>query len=148
MLFMNRSSLTILALLIPFSLRADEKGIEHFEKKIRPVLVKECYRCHSPEKRVRGGLDLSTKAGMLKGGDTGPAMVPGKPEKSLLMKAVRWQGIEMPPKGKLTANEIAILEKWIEQGAAWPDAKAVVTDKPKSYDWKKLRADHWAFRPV
>lgn len=123
--------------------------IEYFEAKVRPLLVKHCYRCHSDQrKEPRGGLRVDQRGFLLKGGDTGPAIVPGKPEKSLLMKAVRWQGVEMPPNGKLSANEIAILEKWIEQGAAWPDAKAVVTDKPKSYDWEKLRADHWAFRPV
>src|SRR5262245_12360994 len=77
-------------------------GIEFFEKKVRPVLVEQCYSCHSGQaKSPRGGLRLDSRAAVLKGGDTGPAVVPGKPAESLLVKAVRQTdpGLSMPPKG-------------------------------------------------
>src|SRR4051794_21142334 len=80
---------------------AGPEGAAFFEQRIRPVLVKECYACHSAEaKKVKGGLRLDSRAGVLKGGDSGPAVVPGKPEESPLLEAVRHEGIAMPPKGK------------------------------------------------
>ena len=91
-------------LLMP-SVRAatDAAGVEFFEKKIRPVLVEHCYDCHSADaKKVKGGLLLDTREGSLKGGDNGPALVPGNPDKSLLIKAVRYTDpdLQMPPKNK------------------------------------------------
>src|SRR5688572_29563705 len=85
---------------------ADPKGIEFFESKIRPVLVEHCYQCHSAEaltkKKLRGGLLLDTREGLLKGGDTGPALVPGKSKESLILQSLRHSGdLKMPPKGKL-----------------------------------------------
>ena len=103
----NRALASIILLTVftsPSSLRAAENsaGIEFFEKKIRPVLVQHCYRCHSEKsKKVRGKLKLDTRAGIRKGGRTGPAVVPGVTKKSLILKALRYQGLEMPPKGKL-----------------------------------------------
>src|SRR5262245_27685706 len=71
----------------------DADGINFFEQKIRPVLVKECYGCHSAEaKKLRGGLWLDSRSGLLRGGDLGPAVVPGKPEESLLLEALRHEG--------------------------------------------------------
>src|SRR5437016_1633674 len=81
----------------------DPGGVEFFEKKIRPVLVENCYKCHSPEaEKVKGGFLLDTREHLLKGGETGPAIVPGQPDKSLLIKAVRYtdENLQMPPKGK------------------------------------------------
>src|SRR3954471_17041481 len=88
----------------PSAVRADEL----FEKQVRPILVRHCYGCHGAEKQ-KAGLRLDSKAGWQTGGDSGPAIVPGSPEKSLLIKAVRGeQGVErMPPGGKLTAGEVA-----------------------------------------
>src|SRR5690349_9652819 len=74
--------------------------LEYFEKEVRPVLANRCYECHSVEKKTKGGLSLDTRESTLKGGDTGPALVPGEPDKSLLVDAVRWgnRDLQMPPK--------------------------------------------------
>src|SRR5437762_2522130 len=95
--------------------------VEFFEKKIRPVLVEHCYKCHSADaKKVKGGLLLDTRDGLRTGGESGPAVVPGKPHESLLLKAVRYEEHEMPPAGKLPAAIVADVETWIRQGAADP----------------------------
>jgi len=93
-----------------------------FESKIRPLLVENCYRCHSADEKIRGGLSLDTRAGMRHGGDSGVAIVPGKPAESLLLEVVKWSDpdLKMPPKDKLDADEIADIEKWIEMGAPDP----------------------------
>src|SRR5262245_19238540 len=82
---------------------ADAAGVECFEKRVRPLLAEHCYPCHGPDKR-RGGLTLNSPAAVRKGGDRGPAVVPGRPDESLLIKAVRYADgeLRMPPKGKLT----------------------------------------------
>jgi len=95
-----------------------------FESKIRPVLVERCYECHSAEK-TKGGLALDTKAGWEKGGDSGPAILPGKPDESLLIKAVRYhdEDLAMPPQkkgGKLPDSAIAALTEWVKMGAPDP----------------------------
>src|SRR5207245_1794419 len=98
----------------------DPPGIEFFETRIRPLLLEHCYKCHSAQtKSPKGGLLLDTRDGLLKGGDTGPAIVAGKPEASLLLKAVRYtdETLKMPPKAKLPASAVADLEKWIAIGA-------------------------------
>ncbi|MBS0210066.1 MAG: DUF1553 domain-containing protein [Planctomycetes bacterium] len=123
---------------------------EFFEKKIRPLLVEKCYECHSEQsKALKGNLRLDTRAHALKGGDSGEAIVPGNPNNSSLIQAVRWQTFEMPPSGKLTGDEVAALVKWVELGAPWPgDGEPAATITEKSYDWPTLRAGHWAWRPV
>src|SRR6266496_6132515 len=91
---------------------AASAGAEFFEQKIRPIFVENCYKCHSKDaEKVKGGFLLDTREGLLKGGDTGPAIVPGDPEKSLLIKAVRYTDpdLQMPPKSKLTDEQIADL---------------------------------------
>mgnify|MGYP002382125867 CR=1 FL=1 len=118
---------------------ADEAGNAHaglmpdqlnfFEKNIRPVLVEHCYKCHSSqgEKGVKGGLALDTRAGILQGGDSGPVIVPGRPDESLLVEAIGYadEALQMPPKGKLSADAIADLRKWVMMGA--PDASEIVS---------------------
>lgn len=101
-------------------------GLAFFEKKIRPVLSESCYKCHSAEAKaqgkLKGGLFLDTREGVLVGGDTGPSIVPGKPDASLLVKAMRWSDpdMEMPPKTKLPEAVIADFAKWVEMGAPDP----------------------------
>ena len=86
------------------------------------MLVEHCYPCHG-ETKQQGGLRLDSKAGWQAGGDGGPAVVPGEPDKSPLVESVRYAGdLKMPPKGKLKPDEIAALEQWVRDGAAWPDA--------------------------
>src|SRR5579872_1460021 len=96
----------LIALLLTSATATAADPTAFFEQKIRPVLVKECYSCHSTEaKKSKGGLLLDTRAGLLKGGESGPAPVPGKPDASLFIKAVRYEheDVKMPPKGKLSA---------------------------------------------
>src|SRR5580704_1105111 len=98
--------------------RAAADDFEFFEKHVRPVLVDNCYKCHSAtSEKLKGGLLLDTRDGMLKGGDTGPCLVPGDPEKSLLIKAVRYtdKDLQMPPKDKrLSDGKIADLVAWVK----------------------------------
>jgi hypothetical protein len=124
-------------------------GVEFFESKIRPVLVERCYQCHSAEsKKVKGGLRLDTPEAMRKGGDTGPAVVPGKPGSSLLVEAIRYtdEALRMPPKGKLPDEVVADFERWIAMGA--PGSRgAAKADGALRMDLEKARK-HWAFRPI
>ena len=95
-------------------------GADFFEKNVRPVLVRQCLACHSSPTSPMGGLRLDTREGMLKGGTRGPAIVPGKPADSLMLRAVRQSdALRMPPSGKLKDAEIAALAEWIEMGAPW-----------------------------
>ncbi|HEY6225934.1 MAG TPA: DUF1549 domain-containing protein, partial [Verrucomicrobiae bacterium] len=124
--------------------------LEFFEQKIRPLFVDNCYECHSLQsKKVKGGLLLDTRDGLLKGGDSGPAIVPGDPEKSLLIKAVRYtdENLQMPPKNKKLADEkIAYLVEWIKMGA--PDPRAPTTTLGSREGINKKASQHWAFQPV
>ena len=123
-------------------------GIEFFEKRIRPLLADKCYECHSASaKKLKGGLNLDSKAGWSKGGDTGPAIVPGKPEDSLLIKAVRWTDpdTQMPPKRKLPAADIAALEQWVKMGAPDPREPAHQVHATRI---TQHASDHWAYQPL
>lgn len=124
-----------------------EPDIEFFEKKVRPLLVNNCIGCHGPMKQ-KGDLRLDSKEAALKGGDNGPAFIAGKPEKSLLNIAVSYQGdVKMPPKGKLSDEDIAILHEWVKKGATWPDGGGSGGTGPKPFDLKE-RLTHWSFQPI
>ena len=129
---------------------ADADGFTFFEKKIRPVLVEKCYSCHSAQaqqaKKLKGGLLLDTKAGILKGGDSGSIISPGKPADSLLIKGLQHSDeLRMPPKGKLPANVIADFEAWVKLGAPDPrDGKPAVAGRV--IDIEEGRK-FWAFLP-
>jgi hypothetical protein len=122
------------------------RGIEFFEKRIRPLLANKCYQCHSLQsKKAKGGLLLDSRAGLLNGGDSGPAIVIGDPDASLLIKAVRCKDkdLRMPPgREKLTGAQVADLEAWVKMGAPLPRA-GVQEDRIKA----EART-HWAFQPV
>jgi hypothetical protein len=123
--------------------------IEFFEKRVRPVLVKHCYSCHSADaKKVKGGLRLDTRDGVLKGGTSGPAVVPGDPARSLLVRAVRHADpdLKMPPETKLTATEIAGLEAWVKKGAPDPRVGGAGTGA-KKIDLEGAK-QFWSFKPV
>ena len=126
--------------------------LEFFEEKIRPLLSQHCYKCHSQRtKEPKGGLKLDRRAHLLTGGDSGPALVVGKPNQSLLIKAVRYQSVEMPPMDQLPQAQIALLEKWVAWGAPWPAETKTSADQLngiKSYDFRRLRDEHWSFHPV
>jgi Protein of unknown function (DUF1549)/Protein of unknown function (DUF1553)/Planctomycete cytochrome C len=130
----------ILTVGVSGGLRADD-----FESKIRPILVEHCISCHGPAKQ-KGGLRLDTKAGWQEGGETGPAIKPGKPDESLLIKAIRGvDGVkQMPPKGKLPERELTALAKWVKDGAADPRVGPTRIGGQSLDDAKKW----WAFQPV
>ena len=122
--------------------------IEFFESRIRPVLVKHCYECHSADSDVvQGGLRLDHPHAMARGGDSGAAVKPGKPEKSLLLAAIRYDDMEMPPAGKLSDKVVKDFEKWIELGAVDPRADDPIAEVANSeIDWDVARK-FWAFQP-
>jgi cytochrome c553 len=117
--------------------------VDFFETEIRPILVGSCGKCHGAQKQ-RGELRLDSRQAILKGGETGPAIVPGDPEKSLLILAVRHSGdVQMPPKGKLKEEQIAALERWVKRGAPWPAEQRHSPDERAEAQRK-----HWAFQPI
>ncbi|MBC7967063.1 MAG: DUF1553 domain-containing protein [Fuerstia sp.] len=119
---------------------------DFFESKIRPVLVGNCYECHSADvASPKGGLRLDLRDTMLSGGDSGPAVVPGKPGEGHLLSALRYEGFEMPPKGRLPDAVVADFERWIQMGAPDPRTDSV-TKKPTAIDYQKA-AEFWAFKP-
>jgi hypothetical protein len=124
--------------------------VDFFEKKIRPVLVQQCYKCHSAKsEKIKGELLLDTKAGIRKGGETGPAVVPRNLRKSLLIEAVRWgnDDLQMPPKRKLPDAVIADLEKWVAMGAPDPRSEQGVAAIKRDIDIEAGKK-YWAFKPV
>ena len=143
---------------------ADQKnptqpGFDFFEQHIRPVLAKQCYECHSAEaaanKRLKAGLRLDQRKAAFAGGESGVAIVPGKPTESTLLSALKYEDLEMPPKGKLPDATVERFRQWIEMGSPWPETHSdtsaesrghLSTPLDKSYE--QWRADHWAWRPI
>jgi cytochrome c553 len=128
----------------------DPKAIEFFEARIRPALVEHCTKCHgeeaAKEKKLKGGLRLDSRPGWQKGGETGPAIVPGKPSEGTLLASLKYDGeLQMPPKGKLPAKVIADFEKWIKDGAVDPRGEAAIA-KASAIDIEKGR-QFWSLRP-
>lgn len=128
---------------------ADREGVRFFESRIRPVLIEHCYECHSAESdEVGGGLLVDSRAGLLRGGESGPAIVAGRPESSLLLTAIRHgePKLAMPPEGageKLSDEVIADFERWVRMGAPDPRVKKM---SPAKTDQET--ADWWAWKPV
>jgi Protein of unknown function (DUF1553)/Protein of unknown function (DUF1549)/Planctomycete cytochrome C len=134
--------------------RAEEKPspalADFFEKEIRPLLVERCVNCHGGEK-TRGGLTLTSRASLLEGGDHGPAAVPGDPDKSLLLQAVRQTGkLKMPPKEQLADAEVDKLARWVKLGLPWPDADKLgpATRPGQDYVITEEQRKFWSFQPV
>ncbi|MBT3889720.1 MAG: DUF1549 domain-containing protein, partial [Planctomycetaceae bacterium] len=122
--------------------------IEFFESKIRPVLVQHCYECHAADsKTLRGGLFVDSRQGLLDGGESGPAVVPGEPEESLLISSLKHDAFEMPPKQKLSQVIIDDFEKWIRDGAEDPRRETTEVAKPNLIDIEAGRK-HWAYQPL
>src|SRR6516162_4495890 len=111
----------ILVVFPPQSSAADSAATDHFEKRVRPLLIERCHKCHAGEK-VKGNLHLDSAQGLRKGGERGVVIVAGKPEESRLIQAVRHEGgLKMPPDGKLSEAQIADLVAWVNAGAVFPD---------------------------
>ncbi|MCH2131097.1 MAG: DUF1553 domain-containing protein [Pirellulaceae bacterium] len=122
---------------------AGDSGTDHFEAKVRPVLVEHCSKCHGAEQDTNG-LRLDSRQAMLSGGDRGPAIVPGAPQESLLVQAIHYQNkdLQMPPHEQLPEHVIADIVAWIQQGAVWPQLTASADQSESS------KGRHWAFQPV
>lgn len=158
LILLAASSLALPALVHATGQTISDEQANFFERKIRPVLIEKCYQCHSAESnKIKGGLTLDTKDGTLNGGDTGPAVVPGRLDDSLLIAAIRYanEDTAMPPKGKLPASVIADFETWVKMGA--PDPRnaegAMVADATEaSAKWTKKEINieqgrhYWAYQ--
>jgi hypothetical protein len=132
---------------------AAESDLQFFETKVRPVLVENCYKCHSVDsEKIKGGLRLDSRESILKGGDSGPAIVPGDPEKSLLIAAVRYtdKELQMPPKNKkLPDRQIADITTWVKNGAPWPkDDKAKSARTNTGFQISEKDRSYWAFQRI
>ena len=126
----------------------DPAAVEFFEAKVRPLLVNRCQSCHGGGK-AKGGLRLETRAEAMTGGETGPAIVPGRPDESLLVEAIQYgDDLRMPPKSKLPPEEIATITRWVEQGAPWPVGRATSSSGAARPFNLRERAGHWSLRPV
>ena len=117
--------------------------VEVFEKEVRPLLIGRCGKCHGAE-TAKAGLRLDSRLALMEGGDSGPALAPGRPEESLLIAAVRYAGDQkMPPDRKLNDEQIAALELWVSAGAPWPASPRPAPDS-RAEAWRR----HWAFQPI
>jgi mono/diheme cytochrome c family protein len=129
----------------------DSRAKEDFEKKIRPLFATHCLECHGTDPaKIKSKLRLTSRADLLKGGERGPAIVPGDPATSRLIQAVRHQGdLKMPPTGRLKDSEISDLQAWVKSGAVWPDAKAAKSDPRKRGQlFTDEQKRFWAFQPM
>ncbi len=130
---------------------ASPAALAFFETKVRPVLAENCFKCHGPQKH-QGGLRLDSRAALLAGGDQGPAVVPGEPERSLLIKAVRHQDddLKMPPTKKLSPRQIDDLAQWVRLGVPWPGADQAppATRSAGEFQIRDGNRAHWSFQPV
>ena len=126
---------------------------EHFfEQNVRPLLAEKCYSCHG-DKKQKGGLRLDSLEAILKGGESGPALIAGKPAESLIVEAINYEGLEMPPNGKLGAEKVAVLTRWVSLGAPWPSLDRAAhapssATTPKGPMLNVLDRAVWSLQPV
>lgn len=130
--------------------KSSVEQLAFFEKEIRPLLVEHCFECHSRKAgRLKAELLLDSRQGMLKGGDSGPAIVASNPDESLLIQAVRYDAFEMPPKGKLPPKDIDALTKWVAMGAPWSAEFASSEESTRDvFDLLDRKEKHWAWQPI
>jgi hypothetical protein len=150
---MKHALLTLLACLVSVSAAsaaddARRSALHFFEKEVRPVLASRCYECHG-EKKQSSSLRVDHISHIKTGGDSGPALVPGDPDHSLLIEAVRYTSddYQMPPKGRLPEKEIAILEKWVRMGAPWPEEQVSRIDVDE-FGFTAEDRKFWSFQPL
>lgn len=155
----------VLTIVLCSSAPAAEEASRHFHESVKPLIDSRCVSCHGSEE-VKGGLRMDSREALLAGGDSGPAVIPGKPSESLVIQAVRHtrEGYEMPPKEKLSDKDIAVLERWIQDGVPWPKMPVVSTAEPPPGErigdaWSDprnpivrifggQRLDLWSLRPI
>lgn len=129
---------------------ATSNQLEFFEREVRPLLVEHCYSCHSgTSEKLQAGLRVDSRAALLSGGDSGPAIVSGDADASLFIEAVRYESYEMPPNGKLPDDAIETFERWVEMGAPWPAGdQPVQSDSAPEFDLAKGKSEHWVWQPI
>ncbi|HEV8147998.1 MAG TPA: PSD1 and planctomycete cytochrome C domain-containing protein [Bryobacteraceae bacterium] len=146
----NLVAAVALVLLLPTFQRAQDQT-EFFEKKVRPVLVKNCQPCHNPKSRS-SGLDLSSAAGVAAGGTSGPLIARENPENSRILRAIGYEEtLKMPPMGKLSAEDSSAITAWVKLGAPWPGTAPVATLEPASLSSARITPEHrkfWAFQDI
>ncbi|MEZ6055126.1 MAG: PSD1 and planctomycete cytochrome C domain-containing protein [Planctomycetaceae bacterium] len=126
---------------------ADPEAIKFFESKVRPLLIEKCQKCHGAEKQS-GGLRLDGRAALLRGGESGAAIVPHQPTDSVLIDAINFESFEMPPDGKMSDKQIAILTKWVADGAVWPGTDITVNVRAVGRAITDEDRDYWCFQPL
>ena len=123
--------------------------VEFFEREIRPLLAEQCYSCHSAKIETPfAGLRVDSREALLKGGESGAAILPGDPENSRLIKLLRGEPLLMPPTGRLSDERIAALGKWIKMGAPWPEDEPAPEPQAGDFDLEARKSSHWAWQPV
>src|SRR5437764_1802864 len=132
--------------------RAAEKELtpdqaQFFEKQVRPLLATHCFKCHVPAKQ-RGDLRLDSRSGLLSGGQSGPVVVPGKPSESLLIDAINYRRLEMPPTKRLGSKDVATLTEWVRMGAPYPGTTTALQPRKPGFSVSDEDRKFWAFRPV
>ena len=134
---------------VPQTTRPSAEDLEFFEREIRPLLAEQCYSCHSSQIETPfAGLRVDSREALLKGGESGAAILPGDPEKSRLIKLLRGEPLLMPPTGRLAEDRIAALGKWIELGAPWPEDEPAPEPQAGDFDLEARKSSHWAWQPV
>lgn len=133
--------------------KATKAQLQHFESKVLPILKENCFKCHGGQAKIRGGLRITSRADILKGGDTGSVVDLKKPAESLFWKAIHHQdGYEMPPTGKLAPEKLAVLEQWMKDGIPWSDSVKIETAKEEHKATGGVvtaeSKNYWAFKPV
>src|SRR4051794_404581 len=130
---------------------SDAAKLATFESRVEPILRIRCLKCHGAGPKVKGNFRMDSREGMLRGGDLGPAVSPERPGESLILQAIRHEGPEMPPSGKLPPGEIEILTEWVQQGLAWPAGRRLgspgESTSPEK-DRSPSQAAAWAYHPV
>jgi cytochrome c553 len=128
----------------------ETRALEFFESQVRPLLVDRCFTCHSADTNSHGGLRVDDRQGLLTGGGRGPALVPGAPDQSLLLRAVKRTDdkLKMPPEKPLEESEVQILERWIAAGAPWTKVRIPSSLGQRNEEFEQLRKEHWAWQPL
>ena len=142
--------------LVSSVIAADDSDItaeqrQFVQTKVLPLFEARCFQCHDGTEETKGGLVLTSLASVIKGGDSGQAIVPGKPDESMLIEAIRYEGFEMPPRSKMPDAEIGILVDWVTMGAPWPaDLKAahIAVPATEPFPLEERRDAHWAWQPI
>src|SRR5262245_31090374 len=148
--YMPRWSLLLLLAALPTpAAPPTPEQVRFFENQVRPLLAEHCFKCHGPDKQ-RGDLRLDSRKGMMSGGQTGPALEPGKPENSRLIDAIHYRnGLEMPPNRRLTSKQIDILVQWVKRGAPWPESsEEPLTPRRPGLAITAEDRQFWSFRPI